>query len=405
MSAINLLQSVLQKAMQMLANPCPPALLLVAALGTPAYAQPPGTTSTSSVTASTSHNIYAFGGAVRTAEAVMGDFVGFGGRVVVDRPVKGDALLAGGSISVRAPVDDDVRAAGGDISIEERIGGELYAAGGNIALTKSAHIAQSAILTGGLITIDGKIAGPLNVNAQHIVLNGEVGGNARMVAEEIELGPTARIDGSLNYFSHALKKSESAIVRGGLSRDENLIEGRPRETSRHWMWHKQYLAPRWFGTVFGYLGLLAAATVFLVVFPKFSNAAPDQIRAAPWRSLLIGFGVLIGVPMLAVLLFITLLGIPLGIAVVALYPLLLLLGYLIGAIFVAQRTRLILRKDSLPTFGSTLGLVALALLILLLISSLPVVGPLIAFITTIAGIGAGVFECYHRDQVTTALPT
>lgn len=149
----------------------------------------------------------------------------------------------------------------------------------------------------------------------------------------------------------------------------------------------------------GYLGLLAAATVLVLLFPKFSADAPQMIRASPWRALALGLGVLVGVPVLAVLLFITLLGIPLGIAVFALYPLLALAGYLVGVLFVAQRARAALHSDAAATLRTTIGFAALALLALVLIGRLPVVGALIGFITTIAGIGAGVLEWGRRRQV------
>jgi Flp pilus assembly protein TadB len=51
-----------------------------------------------------------------------------------------------------------------------------------------------------------------------------------------------------------------------------------------------------------------------------------------------------------------------------------------------------------PTFRNTIGFVALALLIVMLVSWLPVVGPLAVFVTTIAGLGACVLEWQRRRQ-------
>ena len=332
---------------------------------------------------STRGNVYLAGGSVRPTGPVEGDLVAFGGRVVADQPVQGDALLAGGSVDVRAPVADNLRAAGGDVAIDNRVGGELLAAGGNVTLTRSAQVSKGAALAGGLVTIDGKIVGKLRAAARRIVINGEVTGDARLIAEQIELGPTARADG--------------AYIGGAISRDEG--SDRERGFDRQWQHQWQFSGPSWIGLLVGYLGLLAAAVVLVLLFPKFSADAPQMIRASPWRALAIGLGVLLGVPLLAALLFITLLGIPLGIAVFALYPLLALVGYLVGVLFVAQRARAAVSSDAAASARTTIGYAALALLALALIGRLPVAGTLIGFITTIAGIGAGVLEWRRRRHL------
>ena len=91
----------------------------------------------------------------------------------------------------------------------------------------------------------------------------------------------------------------------------------------------------------------------------------------PWSSLGIGFGAVIGVPVLAVLLFITLLGIPLGIVLLALFPGLLLLGYVVGLSFLAWRLRVALHQPEGQGFGRTMGLMAATLLLVMLIGRLP----------------------------------
>jgi putative flippase GtrA len=119
-------------------------------------------------------------------------------------------------------------------------------------------------------------------------------------------------------------------------------------------------------------------------------------------ALAIGFGALVGLPVLAVLLMITVLGIPLGVAAFALYALLLLAGYLSGALFVADRARLAMQREAAAGYGATVGYLALALAILMLLGIVPFVGPLSVFLTTIAGIGACVIEVHRRRQASTA---
>jgi hypothetical protein len=360
------------------------ALLIAAGLAACGLAHAQG--SDSVARALSGRNVYAASGSVRLAVPVEGDYVGAGGSVTIDAPVKGDAFAVGGSVDVHGPIGDDLR------------GGELIAAGGNVVLGPAALVERGALLNGGRISVEGKIVGNLRANAQRIVLNGEVTGDARLVAEQIELGPKARVGGALSHASRDFTQADTAVVAGTVSRDEAASAPRERSDERHHAMRWDSGQASWAGRVLGYFGLLAAGALWVLLFPKFSAAAPDEIRRSPGLSLAIGLAVLAGVPVLAVLLFISLLGIPLGIAAFALYPLLLLLGYLAGVLFVAQRARQAINGATPPTFRTTIGFVALALLIVMLVSGLPVVGPLAVFVTTIAGLGACVLEWHRRRQ-------
>lgn len=383
------------------ARPMRCAALALAAAALLALATPPvaaqAPQSDTATAAPASRNVYSAGGQVRPAAAVEGDFVAVGGRVILDQPVKGDATLAGGSVDLRAPVGDDVRAAGGDVSIESTVGGELFASGGNVTLTKSARVAQAARVYGANVTIDGNIDGALDAGAQKITLNGQVGGNARLVAQQIELGPTARITGALSYSSGSeLKKAEGAVIGGAITREERAIG--PRGERRDREWHREWSGPRWAGSVFMFLALLAFGAVFLLVLPVFAGGASDALKSSPALALALGFGTLVAVPVLAVLLFITLLGIPLGIAVLALYPVLLLTGYAVGVLALGRLAQVATRLDYPASYAKSLGFFALALLVVMVLSRLPFVGGLFVGAVTVLGMGACVLELYRRRK-------
>lgn len=350
----------------------------------------PGSGNTPSATAG--HNVYAAGGQVRPGAPVTGDFTAAAGKLVVDQPVGGDATLAGGSVDVRSPVGDDVRAAGGDVSIEHTIGGELVAAGGNVSVLRAASVGRGARLYGSNITLEGRIAGDLQATGGRIRIDGEVRGNARLVAREIELGPGARIGGALRYASGSeLKRAEGAVIAGPVTRDEDASASRgpPRGEAA-------VPGARWVGGVMSFLALLACAALFLLLFPRFASNASERIRSTPWLALGGGLGTVVAAPVLAVLLFVTVLGIPLGIAVLAMYPVLLLAGFVVGVLFVAHLLAAGLRKPPPTRFARTLGFFALGLLLTLLAAAVPYVGGFVIGLLGLAGVGACVVELYHR---------
>ena len=92
---------------------------------------------------------------------------------------------------------------------------ELYASGGNIMLSNAAVVADTVTLYGGSVTIEGKVNGPLKVYAQKIMLNGEVARDVELNAEQIELGPRAKLGGALRYSSNAQFKTAEGVAIGG----------------------------------------------------------------------------------------------------------------------------------------------------------------------------------------------
>lgn len=347
-------------------------------------------------------NSYIAGGNVRPAMPVNGDLYAAGGRVTLEHPVQGDATLAGGAVTVRAPIGEDLRAVGGDINLESTVGGELYASGGNITLSNTAVVADAVTLYAGNVSIEGKVNGPLKVYAQKIVLNGEVARDVELNAEQIELGPRAKLGAALRYSSNAQFKTAEGVAIGGTVTRDGAMNGRP-DSHHDREWHGQMMGSGsgWAGaiasTAASFVALLAAAALFLIVFTGFSRRASGRMLAAPWPALGAGVVVLLGTPMLAMLLLITLIGIPLGIVLMMLFPLMLLMGWIVGVFSIAQRVQRAIQKDA-PSESSAamIGFFALTLLLVLLLGSLPIIGFLILVAILLLGTGACALELYRQ---------
>lgn len=383
-------------------------LLLLPPLLLPAHAQAPDVkpvpteAAREASTSPAGRNIYIAGGNVRPAVPVKGDLYAAGGRVTVDQPVAGDAALAGGAVTVRAPVGQDLRVAGGDISIESTVGGEFYASGGNITLSNAAVVADAVTLYGGNVNIEGKINGSLKVYAQKVVLNGEITRDVEINAEEIELGPRAKLGAALRYPSDARFKTAEGVVIGGATTRGEAMNGRP-DTHYDREWHGEMMGSGsgWAGTIAGtlasFVALLAAAALFLLVFTGFSRRASTKMLSTPWPAVAAGVAVLLGTPMLAMLLLVTLIGIPLGIVVMMLFPLMLLMGCIVGVFGIAQRVQRTIQKDAPSgSSASMIGFFALTLLLVLLLGSLPFIGFLILLTILLLGTGACALELYRQ---------
>lgn len=335
-------------------------------------------------------NMYTAGADVRVAVPVTGDLLAAGGRVSVDQEVGADAAIAGGSIELRAPVRQDVRAAGGTVNIESDIGGELVAAGGTLTLTNKASIAHAALLTGGQVIVDGRIGKGARIYAGTITLSGQIDGNTRLYGREIKLLPGAKIIGDLSYASpNPLSQDQAGQVTGSITR-EKTPEG----------WQSQAAGKRsflWFHPIFILSMLLAGALLYLL-FPNAVRGAEAVINAHPGKSFLIGLALLFTIPPAAILLMITIIGIPVGFILLLLYPLCWLLGYLAAAFFIGGKISNALKQPVTLSVGRWVLFLLLALVILAILSMLPFIGGLIVLCALMTGLGAWAIWMYTRHR-------
>jgi hypothetical protein len=120
------------------------------------------------------HDVYAFGRSVVVNGTVNGDIVASGGTIDVNGPVTGDVLAAGGRITVNGPVTGDVRAAGGQISVGGNVTEDVMTAGGQVTIGGS--VGQDLIASSGQLTVSGAVAGSAVGSVGTYSKTGTIGG-------------------------------------------------------------------------------------------------------------------------------------------------------------------------------------------------------------------------------------
>lgn len=329
-------------------------------------------------------NTYLSGGEVRAGRPVAADLYAAGGAVIVAEPVAEDAALAGGKVDVMASVGQDLRVAGGKVSVDARIGGDLVAAGGNVVIAPGSSVAGDVMLAGGDVRFAGQAMKDVKLAGGTLVLAGEVRGNARLYGQDIRLEPGANILGDLVYSSkHPLSDQELALVAGNVRREDDPA-GRNVEFSAGW------LHPAFF------VSMLVCGSILFLVFPNAVSGAEQTMRNAPLRSLALGLALLFALPPVAILFMLTVVGIPIGFGLMLIYPLLLLLGYLCAALFVGHAAAQALKQSGRTGTAWQIGFLALALVLLGIAASIPVLGGMLIFLVALTGMGALVQWLYRR---------
>ena len=259
--------------------------------------------------------------------------------------------------------------------------------GGQVELGPKAEVAGNVSVAGGQVRLYGRVGGHLQSAGGRLLIDAPVAGDVFATSGQVELGPNARIGGKLRYRSgEELRQDPQAQVAGGIEKllpalgagqasAPTLREHPPRGgvAAIGWVWT---------------LGLIVLAAALLAALPRLYAAVARTLREQPGLSLLLGFVLLVCTPVAALLLFITLIGIPLGLFLTATYLALLPVAYVSAAIgfgdWALQRWQ--------PERGALLrwriAAAAVALVVLALLSGLPWLGGLVALAALLAGLGA-----------------
>lgn len=351
-----------------------------------------------SVTHEFGSDYFGAGGMLNLTDTIEGDAFLAGGQVSTASEVKGDLVVAGGELSIGGAIGDDLYAGGGDVRLDAIVSGNARLAGGDVEVGPATVVAGALTLTGGRVQFDGTAHEYLQASGGSVRINGQVNGDAEVRAEELEIGPDTRIGGKLTYRGpRSPVVPEGAVIAGGVEFQETQA-GQYLEQTREPV--RETVS--WVGSVLWFIGVFVAAMLFLLAVPGYATRAADAIGREPWRVLGLGLAVLVCVPFVAVILLITIIGIPLALLAIPLYLLLLFLGWVTAALFVANRGLAVARPGREVTLGWRLLALLIALIALSALRHLPFIGGLVGLVALIAGIGALIWAAWSRRETSTA---
>ncbi len=333
-------------------------------------------------------NYYAAGSRIEVTSPMSGDVVVAGRDIELQQPIAGDILAAGWRVRVAGAVDDDVRVAAGRVVIDAPVAGDLTAAGRDVFVGANTHVRGRTWLTGQTVRVDGVMDRDLHVAAATVVIAGELRQPVDIVAEKVEILPSARILGPLAYKSPvAARIAAGATVSGPVS--YTRIEEREAQRA-----HAFPTA----STVLFIVHLMLAGLLVLVFMPQGPASFIRTLRERPGASLIAGFGLLFTVPVVAVVLVISVLGLPIGLTLGAAYLAAIFVSVLATAFFVGDlEVRLVARASiSQPWLVLLAGVLTLAF-------ARALFGGLVVFVSVLFGLGALALWAYqayaHRAGV------
>ncbi|MFQ6082418.1 MAG: hypothetical protein ACE5WD_03555 [Candidatus Aminicenantia bacterium] len=321
------------------------------------------------------------GGAIINIDGVINGDLFFGGNTInINGEVKGDIIGMGGSFTLNGVAGDDVRVWCGSVIINGQIEKSLTAFGGNVVLSKNSLVKRDVFIGGGEAQFKGEIVGELKGGSGTIQLSGIIGKQAELGAEQLTIHPSAKIKGDLKYRARKIDIIKGASIEG-------KVEKLPfKKKKSKWLNWKFYV----FKLLF-MIGTIIIGIVLIKLFPKLTGKVSEQVRYY-WKSLGIGFVVLVCLPIATALVAITIIGIPLAIILFLFYFLFLYIGKIFVSLVAGEE--ILKSRESASLWALILGIVIFTILF-----NIPYVGWLIRLLTMILGLGAlsvGSFKALKR---------
>lgn len=318
-------------------------------------------------------NLYAAAESVRVDGRLDGDLFAATNRVVVDGSVDGDVFVAANTIELRGPISDSTRVAGQTLTVDTTIDGNLLAAVRELVMTGNARITGGLVGAAARMEIDGTVEDGIRLVAGEILIRGTVLGDARLIADRVDLAPGARIAGDLHYQARAPLDAEAAARVAGVVRydepvDESASDGPPWGVL---LWSWQMLAA------------LLTGLVAIALFRGSVQRLAATLAAEATLSALLGFAAFLLIPVAAGVASLTLVGLPIGLAAAVLFGVALYAAKLPIAVWIGSR---LLGQAGHPT-ASPYAAMALGVVLLYLLFAVPYVGWLFWFGATWLGLG------------------
>ncbi len=311
---------------------------------------------------------------VRTG-LVEGSVFDAGRNLKSDAIVRGIMFTAGENLLLEGE-SEYLFAAGKMLNVAQKVDRDLFAAG-QILNFDQVNIGRDAYMAGEDIVLDGNVGRNLFIGAKSASLSGNVKGDLTLGVEKVDIADDMVIGGNLKYNEDAQLNMSDKVKVGGEKTTYKSEEFKKEEPTE-----REKIVAK----LGGYLIKLATAVMYglilLWLFPGiFINLVKQNLplsAASFWKKIGTGLLVLILTPLVALFIFITIVGIPVSLLLLMVY------GFAIftAQIFVGYLLGTVLLSKSKKWLNLVLGVSAL-----ILIKMLPLFGGVITWLSIIWGLG------------------
>jgi len=314
------------------------------------------------------------GSTLKIDGTVSGNLISAGRFLTQNGTITGSIFNASQYADLFGKIQGSVTNFSQHLTLSGQIKRNLLAFGQNINLAQVSSIDGEATLYGAEILVAGVVLKGLRANGERIVISGMIKGDVNLNGKSITILPTAEILGNLTYKSPREAKIQAGAKIAGETKWTEVQAKKPkRPTFKRFSW-------------VSFLFLLASIVTGIVLMALFKPQVQKiklTIQKSFWKSLGFGFVLAIVSPIGAIILMVTLVGIPLAVITTFLYLILFYTAKIFTGLALGETVIALFKKDQIPMGWSLIaGLVLLYLLV-----GLPYIGWLIYALSFMIGLG------------------
>lgn len=317
---------------------------------------------------------------------VNGDVLVLGDSVTVNGTINGNLLVLGTHVELNGTVTGGVFALGNTVTVAGSVEHSLMAGGSRVTLTESAKIGRSLIAGADHLEQRGVVSRGMMAAGSDLLLTGMVGKELKAGGGHLEIASNAVVGGSVDFWSDRQAMVANGAKTGVIT--HHVFEKRLETFTKPW-----YLQPGLILLKLG--GFLALGLALLAFFPRLRSRFPDAMTANPWQAPLAGFLALIATPIAAILLMITVIGLPMGVIALLAYPVLIY----VSQIFVSWSVgRLLADRVSALQTQSWPVLFLIGALLTTILAEVPYLGGIVTVAMLLYGLGTCWLLITNRQQ-------
>ncbi|MBX2800391.1 MAG: hypothetical protein KTR31_22115 [Myxococcales bacterium] len=319
-------------------------------------------------------------------------------------PISDNAFLLGQSAFVGAPVDGDVMALGEVVEIGSEVAGDVYAMGRLIQINEEGSVGGNVFTAGADVEVLGPVAGNLTGGAGSIEIAAPIGGDVHVEVGELRLSQGAAIHGDLTYEAASEAPRAIDVTTGDViftqSADHDVhivvdpiddpvihvdLDDILDEEEEQQAGILTRAAEWTFWRGWAFITKLIVGAAILVLGGATAGRVSGVLREQPGPSLGVGVIVAVALPALSLFSVVTIVGSPLGVLGFMSWLALMYVAQLFAAQAIGD---LVLEQVRPGAVGSPYVSMAVGLVPLVVLSSVPWFGWLLWFAAVLVGIGA-----------------
>ncbi|MDD5693631.1 MAG: polymer-forming cytoskeletal protein [Patescibacteria group bacterium] len=323
-------------------------------------------------------NLYVASQTVNIDGNVSRDLTAAGNSVNVDGNVEGSTNVAGTSITIKGNTGNNVRAIGQNIVVQGNVGGDLLTAGQIIVQEKSSLVTGDILAVGNTIELDGKIMGNVRIGAaSKVVIRGDIGGFVQIEAvKDLTVENSALIAGKLTYKSpNTANIANEQNIKGGVEYKKQANPDFNFNFKQVWYWSLFVKS----------IVLLIVLLIAVYLVPRFARNFVNETYKRIWPNLGWGAFTLFVLPIIGVILFITLIGIPFAVILGLIYLLMAISAGILTPLAIGSLVMKLVNKST--AYAADWKAVVVGAIIAFVLQLIPVIGPLVLFVFFLFALG------------------